>query len=56
MQSRLVELQRYLQVWVSYFRFVPLKSFYDDLERWIRRSVRPVAGGNGVVLELVFVT
>ena len=40
MQSRLLELRRYVQGWVGYFRLVPLKSFYDDLDKWIRRRVR----------------
>lgn len=40
MQSRLIELRRYVQGWVGYFRLVPLKSFYDDLDKWIRRRVR----------------
>jgi RNA-directed DNA polymerase len=40
MQSRLLELRRYVQGWVGYFRLVPLKSFYEDLDKWIRRRVR----------------
>lgn len=40
MQSRLIELRRYLQGWVGYFRLVPLKTFYEDLDQWIRRRVR----------------
>jgi RNA-directed DNA polymerase len=40
MQTRLLELRRYVQGWVGYFRLVPLKSFYDDLDKWIRRRVR----------------
>ena len=40
MQARLVELRRYVQGWVGYFRLVPLKSFYEDLDKWIRRRVR----------------
>ncbi len=40
MQTRLVELRRYLQGWVGYFRLVPEKTFYDRLDQWIRRRVR----------------
>jgi RNA-directed DNA polymerase len=40
MQSRLLELRRYVQGWVGYFRLVPLKSLYDGLDKWIRRRVR----------------
>ncbi len=40
MPARLVELRRYVQGWVGYFRLVPLKSFYDDLDKWIRRRMR----------------
>lgn len=40
MRARLVELRRYLQGWVGYFRLVPLKSFYEDLDKWIRRRLR----------------
>lgn len=39
-QARLVELRRYLQGWVGYFRIVPLKTFYEDLDKWIRRRIR----------------
>lgn len=40
MRARVVELRRYLQGWVGYFRLVPLKSFYEDLDKWIRRRLR----------------
>ncbi|MFO0942579.1 MAG: group II intron maturase-specific domain-containing protein [Pirellulales bacterium] len=40
MKARVVELRRYLQGWVGYFRLVPLKSIYEDLDKWIRRRVR----------------
>lgn len=40
MQARIVELRRYLQGWVGYFRLVPLKTFYEDLDKWIRRRMR----------------
>ena len=40
MQARLIELRRYLQGWVAYFRLAPLKSMYEDLDKWIRRRLR----------------
>ena len=40
MQARLLKLRRYVQGWVGYFRLVPLKSFYEDWDNWIRRRVR----------------
>ena len=40
MRARVVELRRYLQGWVGYFRLVPLKSFYEDRDKWIRRRLR----------------
>jgi RNA-directed DNA polymerase len=40
MQTRLIELRRYLQGWVGYFRLVPWKSFYRELDKWVRRRVR----------------
>jgi RNA-directed DNA polymerase len=40
MQSRFLELRRYIQGWVGYFRLVPMKSFYEDLDKWIRRRIR----------------
>ena len=40
MQARLIELRRYLHGWVAYFRLSPLKSMYEDLDKWIRRRLR----------------
>ena len=40
MRARVIELRRYIQGWVGYFRLVPLKSFYEDLDKWIRRRLR----------------
>jgi RNA-directed DNA polymerase len=37
---RCVELRRYFQGWVGYFRLVPIKSFYRDLDQWARRRIR----------------
>jgi RNA-directed DNA polymerase len=38
--QRCVELRRYFQGWVGYFRLVPIKSFFSDLDKWIRRRIR----------------
>ncbi len=38
--QRCVELRRYFQGWVGYFRLVPIKSFYNDLDKWVRRRIR----------------
>ncbi len=40
MEARLIELRRYVQGWVGYFRLVPIKSFYEDLDKWVRRRLR----------------
>jgi hypothetical protein len=34
------ELRRYFQGWVGYFRLVPIKSFFSDLDKWVRRRIR----------------
>jgi RNA-directed DNA polymerase len=38
--QRCVELRRYFQGWVGYFRLVPIKSFFSDLDKWARRRIR----------------
>lgn len=38
--QRCVELRRYFQGWVGYFRLVPIKSFFGDLDKWVRRRIR----------------
>jgi RNA-directed DNA polymerase len=38
--QRCVELRRYFQGWVGYFRLVPIKSFYSELDKWVRRRIR----------------
>jgi RNA-directed DNA polymerase len=38
--QRCVELRRYFQGWVGYFRLVPIKSFFGDLDQWVRRRIR----------------
>jgi RNA-directed DNA polymerase len=39
-QSRYKELRRYLNGWVGYFYLVPIKSFFSELDKWLRRRVR----------------
>jgi RNA-directed DNA polymerase len=38
--QRCIELRRYFQGWVGYFRLVPIKSFFDELDKWVRRRIR----------------
>ena len=38
--QRCAELRPYFQGWVGYFRLVPIKSFYNDLDKWVRRRIR----------------
>ena len=38
--QRCTELRRYFQGWVGYFRLVPIKSFFGDLDKWVRRRIR----------------
>jgi RNA-directed DNA polymerase len=38
--QRCAELRPYFQGWVGYFRLVPIKSFYNDLDKWVRRRLR----------------
>ncbi len=40
MRHRYQELRRYFQGWVGYFRIVPMKSFFDELDKWVRRRLR----------------
>ncbi len=40
MTSRLCELSQYLRGWVGYFGLVPIKGYFDDLDKWVRRRVR----------------
>ena len=40
MRQRHLELRRYFQGWVGYFRTVPMKSFFSELDKWVRRRVR----------------
>lgn len=39
-KHRLQELRRYFQGWVGYFKIVPIKSFFRDLDKWARRRLR----------------
>lgn len=38
--TRFKELSYYLRGWVGYFALVPIKSFFRDLDKWIRRRIR----------------
>jgi RNA-directed DNA polymerase len=38
--QRCTELRRYFQGWVGYFRLVPIKSFYSELDKGVRRRIR----------------
>ena len=38
--QRCVELRRYFQGRVGYFRLVPIKSFFGELDKWVRRRIR----------------
>lgn len=40
MTSRYQELRRYFQGWVGYFGLVPIKSFFSELDKWVRRRLR----------------
>ena len=40
MSHRLLELRRYFQGWVGYFSIVPIKTFFVDLDKWVRRRLR----------------
>ncbi len=40
MARRYQELCWYFRGWVSYFRLVPIKSFFSELDKWIRRRIR----------------
>ncbi len=39
-QSRYKELRQYFNGWVGYFRLVPIKSFFVELDKWLRRRIR----------------
>ena len=38
--QRCTELRRYFQGGVGYFCLVPIKSFFGDLDKWVRRRLR----------------
>lgn len=40
MTHRYDELRRYFQGWVGYFQIVPIKSFFSELDKWVRRRIR----------------
>lgn len=40
MPHRYRELRRYFQGWMGYFGLVPTKSFFRELDKWVRRRFR----------------
>ena len=40
MSARLLELRRYFQGWVGYFSLVPMKTYFEILDKWVRRRIR----------------
>ena len=40
MNQRYRELRRYLQGWVGYFSLVPIKTYFAELDKWVRRRIR----------------
>ena len=40
MSHRFKELRRYFNGWVGYFCVSPIKSFFSDLDKWVRRRIR----------------
>jgi RNA-directed DNA polymerase len=40
MSHRYTELRRYFQGWVGYFRLVPIKTYFAELDKWVRRRIR----------------
>lgn len=40
MPDRLLELRRYLQGWVGYFSLVPMKTYFEILDKWVRHRIR----------------
>ena len=40
MSHRLLELRRYIQGWVGYFSLVPMKTYFEILDKWVRRRIR----------------
>lgn len=40
MPDRLLELRRYIQGWVGYFSLVPMKTYFEILDKWVRRRIR----------------
>jgi RNA-directed DNA polymerase len=40
MAHRYQELRRYFHGWVGYFGLVPIKSFFSEMDKWVRRRLR----------------
>lgn len=40
MSHRFTALRRYFQGWLGYFRLVPIKTYFAELDKWVRRRIR----------------
>jgi RNA-directed DNA polymerase len=40
MRQRYQELNRYFRGWVGYFGLVPIKSYFSERDKWVRRRIR----------------
>ena len=40
MTHRYQVLRRYFRGWVGYFGLLPIKSYFSDLDKWVRRRIR----------------
>jgi len=40
MSHRMLELRRYVQGWVGYFSLVPMQTYFEILDKWVRRRIR----------------
>jgi group II intron reverse transcriptase/maturase len=47
MEERISKLNRYLKVWIGYFRIASAKSHCERFDQWIRRRLRIAYGING---------
>jgi RNA-directed DNA polymerase len=42
LETVIFDLSRIIRGWVAYFRFVELKSAFDDLDKWVRHKLRVI--------------
>ena len=47
MAHRYQELSRYFRGWVGDFGLVPIKSYFSELDKWVRRRLRCGYGKQG---------